>query len=231
MQNVLIDGQELLFSEFATERATDEQLHTFEYSKPSADHTYISQSQNIYDQLLINYEYNELNFQSQPLPKFWNVIVVGAGPSLNEDSLKKIEWSKYDAILLTLPIVKHFSYLLDSNNVYVVDAEADKFVALHYYGQEMFEKIRLVCHWYKYLEKDWNFKSLHFFEDDHESIEYPLSTGALALKVAFDGIQSENVEIIGIDCTGHHQKYLAETSKILNVNAGRWTFLGKGGGL
>ena len=131
-----------LFSELATVPATNEGLHTPEYMKVTEEHSQIVRDTGIYDQDEINAQYNVRNLKHTNLKWYKKVIVVGAGPSLTRKFVDSIRLEDYDAVLLTPPIFKHFEFLLGPE-VYVVDAEIDKFMVPHYYPEDL-SKINLV---------------------------------------------------------------------------------------
>lgn len=168
--------------------------------------------------------YNELYTEHSPiedLGQYKKILVVGAGPSLTTAVAEAIDYSDYDAILLTLPVVKSFKHLLGRPGVYVVDAELEQFICPWFYGEELYPHIRMLCATQKIILPEWHFKELYMWtrnEGEYHpwQLEYwPRTSGAAALRIAVEVMQAEVIDHIGIDLSGAYKAWINETNQWL----------------
>ena len=176
--------------------------------------------------LICNRYVNRACFKNSPLPKANRAIVIGAGPSVNDETLYSIEMETfYDAILITHPMAECFRGSIEKfSQTYIVDGEFLETTS-HFYGSFK-EFVHLICPWEKKLDPEWEFRATTFLMPEGDinwnkkarlSPNYPKSTGAIALQVALEDLGGQTiVDVVGIDCTGNCEMYRKETKKVID---------------
>lgn len=173
---------------------------------------------------------------SEEFPECKNILVVGAGTSMGIFADMFLKPEKYDAIILTHPMVAHYKHWLKKYRCYVVDCEYQP-ISTHYYDTWA-EDINLICRLGKDMtENPPKYKSIAFIlpegrkwninEVDELVPEKPYSTGAMAMWYALNKFGGKaHVDMIGIDNDGVVARYWQETRHvILEAGAERVTDL------
>lgn len=147
----------------------------------------------------------------EALPRYDNVLVLGAGPSLTQDAIIDHLPGK-DAVLITLPLIRALEPMLDMPGIYTVDAEREMFIVPHFHGPHTARE-RCICTSVKHLENCRPFRELYLY--DRAKRSWPWTSGAVALAVALDCMRAKRVDVLGIDLTGHYVKFRDETEPLL----------------
>lgn len=172
---------------------------------------------------------------SETFPEAKHVLVIGAGPSMSIFADMFIEWDKYDAIILTHPMVKHYRKLVPQDRTWIVDCEYQPISA--YYYDEYAKDVQLICRLGKEIPEGVVYKKLAFIlpEDRPWSInevaelvpEKPYSTGAMAMWYALNKFGKDaKVDYIGIDCDGTVCRYWQEMRDVMKGHEDRLKNLG-----
>ena len=177
--------------------------------------------------VIVNRRRNLEKYDNYPLPDADTCLVIGAGCSLTIFADLMIDFDKYDAIIITHPMVQHYRHLLKNDRTYVLDMEYQP-IGAHYYD-EWAEDVRLICRLGKDIETD--YKSITWILPDRKynihvvgelAPELPYSTGAMAVWIALHKMGGKTkVDMIGIDNDGVVARYWEETRKVINECPGR----------
>lgn len=154
------------------------------------------------------YNFDVMGMQRLAIPAYKRALVVGAGPSMTREAFDR-EAPEHDLILITQPMVRGLQDLLDRDGVYVVDAERDWFIIPVHYG-DLTPRMRYICKSDRHLDASVRFRELWGVP---AWMKPALSSGALALQVAWD--HAHEVTALGIDLSGHYEKFTAETLPLM----------------
>jgi len=109
-----------------------------------------------------------------------------------------------------MPMVQKFKEWLKQPNVYVADSEYDHFIVLHCY-KGVTQDMQIICAWEKYLQKDWEFKKIYFFD----IIGKPRVSGNLSIWLAKHVFGADKIDVHGWDNTWHFAKFAKENEAVL----------------